>query len=311
MSSSLNQRNNNSSSSNNHNNKNKHKKTTSGIAIGDRPTKRQRRDNPATPLDHVSLDCVATPHGPILTPILVSTIDKEIILTRIENEIVLPFQLKLSLPRKPRTRTASSPRKDCKQQQQQAEEREDDDGQITLQRIIPPHKSLARRILDSRCHIGINSCTRMIELSLQTRRTTMTTTTTTTTTTSRKSMQMLGDNTCRISLIIACRDIHPPTTHAHVPFLLSQLQEGEEQDEERKGTTDLDTPVLMLLPGKASLELGRALGIKKCSILCFTSRNMELEGLREGLVDCSEEVDKYHAKIDSFVEFCKSKMHSS
>lgn len=303
MSSSLNQRTNNSSSSNN---KNKHKKTTSGIAIGDRPTKRQRRDNPATPLDHVSLDCVATPHGPILTPICISTVDKEIILTRIENEIVQPFQLKLSLPRKPRTRTASSPSKDCKQQQQQqqTEDGEDGDGEITLQQMIQPHKSLARRVLDSRCHIGINSCTRMIELSLQTRRTTMTTATTTTT--SPKAMQMLGDNTCRISLIIACRDIHPPTTHAHVPFLLSQLQEQEE----RKGVTDLDTPVLMLLPGKSSLELGRALGIKKCSILCFTSRNMELEELREGLVDCSEEVDKYHAKIDSFVEFCKSKMQS-
>ena len=73
----------------------------------------------------------------------------------------------------------------------------------------------------------------------------------------------------------------------------------------------MDAPVLLLFPGKGSLELGRALGIKKCSILCFTSRNMELEGLREGLVDNSEEVDKYHAKIDSFVEFCKSKMQFS
>ena len=119
---------------------------------------------------------------------------------------------------------------------------------------------------------------------------------------------MIGDNnnnTCRVSLILACRDIYPPTTHAHVPFLLSQLREEEEQ----KGGADVDTPVLMLLPGKcSSLELGRALGIQKCSMLCFTSRNMELEGLREGLVDCSEEVDTYHAKIDSFVEFCKSKL---
>jgi hypothetical protein len=298
--------NNKSNKSNKNINSSKHDKSTGRrVFVGDRPTKRQRRDNPSTPLDNVSLECVATPRGPILTPIQVSTLDKEIILTRIEKEIVQPFQLKLSVPR---TRTINQ-RQECIQQQ----DGDNNSIEAMSKRMIPLCKSLARRILDSRCHIGINSCTRMIELSSQTLQPTTTTTAspspTTATTNSPKSMLMVGDNTCRVSLILACRDIHPPTTHAHVPFLVSQQQKEEEK--ERKGATEMDAPVLLLFPGKGSLELGRALGIKKCSILCFTSRNMELEGLREGLVDNSEEVDKYHAKIDSFVEFCKSKMQFS
>ena len=173
-----------------------------------------------------------------------------------------------------------------------------------------PHtkSSLARRILSSRFHVGINSCTRAMERCSK-----------------NSSSNSSSSNNC-VSLILACRDIYPPTTHAHIPFLvLQQERNGSDKDIKHASTNTLipsvqsslsssssSSSVLMLLPGKSSMELGQILGIKTCSMLCVTSRNMDMEleeGVREGLVDeHSDEVDRYHAKIDSFVEFCKSKI---
>ena len=79
-----------------------------------------------------------------------------------------------------------------------------------------------------------------------------------------------------ISLLVLARDIYPPTMLAHAPVLAKKL----------------DLPLLML-PGKGSSELGRALGVKKTSILLFLS---------------STETDPSNVAVNSFVDFVVSQI---
>ena len=213
-----------------------------------RPSKRQRRDQPVTPLDHESLACVASPVGPISTT-PVSSLDKEIIVSRFQKEIcAAPFELHLSVPRGNKITTASGGRKTTTARSQRK-----------------PLKSLARRVLESRLSIGTNQCTRALQ---------------------QKNRQ-------KVDLVVLCRDVHPPSILAHIPYLTTVVNKSCS---------------LVLLPGRASLDLGHAMGIKKCAILAFSKRNLEDEAVREGLVDDSDQVDKYHARIDSFIEFVKDKL---
>jgi ribosomal protein L7Ae-like RNA K-turn-binding protein len=72
------------------------------------------------------------------------------------------------------------------------------------------------------------------------------------------------------------RDIYPPTMLAHVPVLARQL----------------NIPLLML-PGKASVEIGKALGIRRTSILVFLP---------------SSQTDSSSVAVNSFVEFVVSQI---
>lgn len=207
-----------------------------------RPSKRQRRGQPLTPLDHESLECVASPIGPITTTPISSSLDKELILERLTKEIVRPFQLSLSIPRGNKIVSTVVRAKKVKR---------------TVVRNNSSTKSLERRVLDTRLAIGTNQCTRALENQ-------------------------------KPSLVLLCRDVHPPTMLAHVPLLLRN----------KKMTS------LVLLPGRASLELGQALGIPRASIVIFTERSKE-----ESTTD-KEAIDKCHAKIDSYIEFVKSKLSS-
>jgi ribosomal protein L7Ae-like RNA K-turn-binding protein len=72
-------------------------------------------------------------------------------------------------------------------------------------------------------------------------------------------------------LMVLSRDIYPPTMLAHAPVLARKL-----------------SIPLLLLPGKASSELGKALGTKKTSIMLFLPSKESGDALRA---------------IDSFIEF--------
>jgi ribosomal protein L7Ae-like RNA K-turn-binding protein len=75
----------------------------------------------------------------------------------------------------------------------------------------------------------------------------------------------------RPKLCVCARDIYPPTMLAHVPVM----------------TTKLKIP-LLILGGKASLELGKALGVRKASILLFLP---------------SDEKDSSHEAVNSFCSY--------
>lgn len=90
----------------------------------------------------------------------------------------------------------------------------------------------------------------------------------------------------KISLCILARDVRPPTILAHIPYLCQQL----------------GVPIL-LLPGKASHDLGSILGGRKVSVLLFRERPDET------MAGTGANTDKrHHDKIDSYIEFAKSKL---
>lgn len=210
--------------------------------MASRPTKRQRREQPITPLDHESVACVASPTGPISNPV-VSTLDKEIILERLKKELVQPFELKLSVPRGNKITTTGSSAAATEKKKKSPRKK--------------PAKSLKRRLVESRLCIGINQCTRALERS---------------------------DD----ALVLLCRDVNPPTMVSHIPRLVAKNEHVS----------------LLILPGgHVSLELGACLGVKRASIVVIVQRP---DDTVEGEGD-AETINNYHDRIDSFVEFVKSK----
>jgi len=89
------------------------------------------------------------------------------------------------------------------------------------------------------------------------------------------------------SLIILARGVHPPNILAHIPYLAKQV----------------GTPII-LLPGRASQEMGKTLGVKRVAILLFLPR--PTNDAANAAMHSTQEKD--HAKIDSFVDFIKSKI---
>jgi ribosomal protein L7Ae-like RNA K-turn-binding protein len=105
-----------------------------------------------------------------------------------------------------------------------------------------------------------------------------------------KSRIKIGTNECTRALesksvtmpelIILARDVHPPTILAHIPYLA-------------KNTS------ILLLPGRASFELGKVLGAKKVAIMVFLQRPKDTTEQQE------------HDRIDSIVAFLKQKIPQS
>jgi ribosomal protein L7Ae-like RNA K-turn-binding protein len=86
-------------------------------------------------------------------------------------------------------------------------------------------------------------------------------------------------------LLIVAADLNPPTILAHIPVLAKQTH----------------VPIL-LLPGRASFELGKALGTKKVAILCFQPH--------EPVDEATEAEEEVHGAVDSFVEFMLQKLQA-
>jgi len=146
------------------------------------------------------------------------------------------------------------------------------------------HKKLNKkqRIWKESIVIGANQCLRHLE-NLNSDRKAATT--------------IIGDNletkpiTRKPLLIVLTRDIYPPTMCCAIPALAKQLQ----------------IP-LLLLPGKASLELGQALNAKRTSVLLFcappitSNDGASIEG-----GNCEQRRNTRNA-ISSFVSFIKDQV---
>jgi ribosomal protein L7Ae-like RNA K-turn-binding protein len=89
------------------------------------------------------------------------------------------------------------------------------------------------------------------------------------------------------SLIILTRDIRPANIMAHIPFYAHLLQ----------------IPTL-ILPGKSSVELGQALGIRSAAVAMFLPSDNSTS------IDDSlkEEWKETHEDVDSFVKYVISKI---
>ena len=86
-------------------------------------------------------------------------------------------------------------------------------------------------------------------------------------------------------LILLAKNIHPPNILAHIPHLAMKV----------------GTPIMML-PGKASEEMGKTLGVKRVAIVVFLPRPSSFND------DDDDTREADHARIDSFIDFIKTKI---
>jgi hypothetical protein len=233
-------------------------------------TKKKKLKLPTTFLNAQSLEFVVGPHHQLVTTPVASDVVKEVFLDRLVKEIVQPFLLR---------RYESS----------------NDDTACRNDRVMTGRKSVASMESHNRCPLnldtnsnhqdetakckrkrrikerivmGTNQCSRLLERVLRENDATDLD--------AKKQLQ-------RPSLIVLAKDTYPPTVLAHIPVLAQQL----------------NIPVL-LLPGKASVELGRALNVRMTSILMFLPF--------QGCADDPPSLITENDPIDSFVAFIKSHM---
>jgi ribosomal protein L7Ae-like RNA K-turn-binding protein len=133
-------------------------------------------------------------------------------------------------------------------------------GKLQKQRAKNPRDDSTRydetsQFWRERLRMGTNQCFRVLEAS---------------------AAKHNDDSPSTPSLIVMARDIYPATMLAHAPVLARQL----------------NIPLLML-PGKASVEIGNALGIRRTSILVFLP---------------SSQTDSSNVAVNSFIDFVVSQI---
>jgi ribosomal protein L7Ae-like RNA K-turn-binding protein len=192
--------------------------------------------------------------------VAVSEVEKSIILDRFEKEIIRTFHFSLSPAR------SGKFQKVCQQEatkQEKLERPQQQDSDIKL-------AEFAR----SRIVVGTNSCTRALELMCIPEQEHA----------SSKKVRTDGGIPFndRASLCILSRDVRPASILSHIPYLCHLF----------------GIPIL-LLPGKASLELGSMLGTKKVAVILFTKQ------YQPGINDTE---NKWQRQIDSFIDFVVTKI---
>lgn len=133
---------------------------------------------------------------------------------------------------------------------------------------IMEKKLKMQRFMKDRMIIGTNSCSRAFENSVRT----------------KEKREKSTESSSKISLCVLSRDVRPASILSHIPYLC-QLH---------------NVPILML-PGKASHDLGRTLGGKKVSVLlfmCGTTGSNDLKGVEK----------KWQQQINSYIDFIKAKI---
>jgi len=150
------------------------------------------------------------------------------------------------------------------------------DGSTPIINTINLNDDMIFQTIRSRIIIGSNQCTRALELAR----------------TAIMTKPQLDDGGSVMvkqgplpSLVLLARDVRPPIILAHVPILCRLLK----------------IP-LLLLPGKASSDMGKLLGVKTASILMF------LDGGGYPLENASKAQEKCVRQIDSYIEFAKEKV---
>jgi ribosomal protein L7Ae-like RNA K-turn-binding protein len=214
-----------------------------------RPSKRQRQQNPKSWQHNHSLACVASPlkfGGDPIGTAVASAQTREVFLDRLQKEIIGP----LNLYRGKKVVTLND----------HAPAAETTGGSATM--------SGKGRPWPKRIVVGTNQCTRALE----------------------KALRGETSGTARPSLVVLARDIYPPTILSHIPVMAHQLLQPD-------GKTAL--PIL-LLPGRASKELGKAFGPKNVSILVFLGED---DDFSSGGNQSKEEDLLAEQRISSFVKF--------
>jgi hypothetical protein len=256
--------------------------------------KKKKRKLPTTFLNAQSLEYVVGPYHELVTTPVASDVVKEVFLDRLVKEIVQPFLLR-------------RPESSCGRGNGVGTTIPTDHGMIhgtlvamtestnshpnnhpnivlttTTTTTPTTRKSNQPTSVKERIVMGTNQCSRLLERVLLLRK--------------KKCKNTMDANSknpwlpqpCCPSLIILAKDTYPPTMLAHVPVLAQQL----------------NIPVL-LLPGKASIELGQALNVRLTSIVMFLPK-LSTDADDPSMARKEEKEEDNDDPIDSFVAFIKS-----
>ena len=113
--------------------------------------------------------------------------------------------------------------------------------------------------------VGVNQCTRVLEQAF--------------------SRDGAKREEMKPSLVMLSRDLRPPTILAHIPSFCKQL----------------DVPMI-LLPGRASSEIGNVFGIKSASVVIFmTQENQSRKDLEKSEIELCK-------SVNSYIDFAKRKI---
>ncbi len=126
--------------------------------------------------------------------------------------------------------------------------------------------------------VGTNECTRALEMSMNKR----------SAKSPSSSVEKSSQSHLKPSLIMLARDLRPPTILAHIPFLCKQM----------------DIPIV-LLPGKASSDLGKLMKRKRAAIVLFCIHDESYQG------SCNKVEKDVMNRIESFIKFARSKIPTS
>jgi len=132
----------------------------------------------------------------------------------------------------------------------------------------------AESVVRSRFIVGINQCTRILESAFQ----------------QQKEQQPKSKPTPIPSLILLSRDVRPATIVAHISLYANLL----------------NIPTL-ILPGKASIELGKAVGVRSVAAAVFLSSCGEGASMSEDKQK-EREWKETQNDVDSFVKYVISKI---
>lgn len=280
------------------------------------PTSKKKQKIKNTPHKVIHQDSITNVtsalYGLIETKVLPS-FEKDILFDRFQKEIIRKFHYTLRRPRKTNPKTNSKKNKNNEEEKQ------------TSSSSIPTKKTLKRKlfeanktpntsdgdenesvgidlydeddhyqeyltVLKSRIITGTNQCTRALESMILRQQQNKKANDNAPT---RESSQISTSST-RITppsepiILFIARDVRPPTILAHFPVLAKAL----------------NIP-LLLLPGRASFELGQILGVKKVSVLLLM-KNPSLDKKDEN--KSSLKTQNCHRCLDSFAEFAKTKV---
>ncbi|KAL7530398.1 hypothetical protein ACHAXR_003472 [Thalassiosira sp. AJA248-18] len=238
---------------------------------------------PRTYLENQDIRCVASPYPTtslsegITTPVLSAEM-KHVLLERLEKEIMSKLEGGSMCRRGVPSSTNMSGKKRRRESKINAEsgvankaaENVDDRKVIGPMRICT-----AESVVRSRFIVGINQCTKILERA----------------STQKKDHQQLESRatTTVPSLILLARDVRPATVIAHIAI----------------HARILNVPTL-ILPGKASVELGKAVGIRSVAVAAFLPSHGE-DAMQQ---DKEEEREWKEAQndVNSFVKYVISKI---
>eukprot|EP00563_Minutocellus_polymorphus_P004903 CAMPEP_0181045062 /NCGR_PEP_ID=MMETSP1070-20121207/13603_1 /TAXON_ID=265543 /ORGANISM="Minutocellus polymorphus, Strain NH13" /LENGTH=285 /DNA_ID=CAMNT_0023123557 /DNA_START=1 /DNA_END=861 /DNA_ORIENTATION=- len=244
---------------------------------------------PTSLIENESIDCIASPFGlltsqhPIRTP-LFSSDDKDILIDRLKKEVVDKFDFTLSrkMERNQTTNGVSFTMGGGGIKMDGHDETNRTGKKGKKKRPKPPPiervPTLADLVVKSRFVVGVNQCTRALEAVA-------------------KNAKGGAAGAQLPSLVLLSRDVRPPTIVAHIPVLCQQL----------------DIPAAVL-PGRASVDLGKAVGGRSVAVAMFLPRTEEKSVVEEekgGPPISESQMQECHRCIDSYVKFALSKVPSS